>query len=95
MADKYEIKKVWVPTGFREGDPSDDYAWTSAKSEAEAGWELIGAVPIISSKVFPTGHMGSPYSELTFPYTSGYILLFKRRVEKNSPPDIKPLANKP
>ena len=58
-------------------------AWEKASELAKEGWELIGSIPIIGYS-YPTIPNPLNYHprDLSHSFTSGYVLLFKRRIEK-------------
>lgn len=88
-ADSFEIMKLWVPLKAHGADPfgsdwsvvipftdeATEEAWQKASQFAQEGWELIGAVPI-------TGGFLSKYSSQSVSHTTGYVLLFKRRIQE-------------
>ncbi len=61
-------------------------AWEKASELAKEGWELVSGIPITAS-FFPSmeekGRSTYP-RDLSLTYTSGYELLFKRRIPKES-----------
>jgi hypothetical protein len=86
MADSFEYMKLYVPLTYNRGalglqnfavaysgsDAESNKEWDKANQLGKEGWELVGSVPCISSAY--DGSLG------IFPYTGGYILLFKRRL---------------
>ena len=91
MADRFEIKKHYIPLSEERqrekgwnyitpnADKESDLAWQKASELGKDGWELVGVMPSIGSTYFDGD--GLPFIDsFSHSYTIGYTLFFKRRV---------------
>ena len=86
ISDRFELMKLWVPLGERDGyrdtfatvtpvsDSATNEAFEKASQFAGEGWELVEAIPILAGAYNNTFSVG-------YSFTQGYVLLFKRRIQ--------------
>jgi hypothetical protein len=87
--DSFEIMRLWIPLGENHTDTQTgtykvftpinttqtEEAWNKASQLSKEGWELISAIPITAAGIHTV-------AEFSYSLTVGYVLLFKRRIQK-------------
>lgn len=86
--EEAKFGEMFTVTNTPIDDDRTSLAWEKASDMAKDGWELVGAVPLTGYS-FPAmegasmGYTSSRPRDLSNSFTTGYELLFKRRIEKS------------